>query len=113
MPCPVIFTYHLVMDHDATHKVRDWLTRRPPWHVHLMPTSSSWLNQAKQFFALLTGKQIKRSAHRSVAAMHAGIRAFIDQHDSEPKAFRWTQSADDIPSPTERCRTYNIPAEVT
>jgi transposase len=54
---------HLVMDNYATHKtplIRDWLTRRPRWHVHLTPTGSSWLNQVERFFALLTDKQIKR-----------------------------------------------------
>jgi hypothetical protein len=35
---------HLVMDNYATHKtplIRNWLARRPRWHVHLTPTSSS------------------------------------------------------------------------
>jgi len=46
---------HLVMDNYATHKtalIRNWLARRPRWHVHLTPTSSSWLNQVERFFAL-------------------------------------------------------------
>src|SRR5260221_11329976 len=41
---------HLVMDNYATHKtplIRDWPVRRPRWHVHLTPTSSSWLNQVE------------------------------------------------------------------
>src|SRR5215472_5657014 len=42
---------HLVMDNYATHKtalIRNWLARRPRWHVHLTPTSSSWLNQVER-----------------------------------------------------------------
>jgi hypothetical protein len=42
---------HLVMDNYATHKtplIRNWLAKRPRWHVHLTPTSSSWLNQVEQ-----------------------------------------------------------------
>jgi hypothetical protein len=34
---------HLVMDNYATHKtplIRNWLARRPRWHVHLTPTNS-------------------------------------------------------------------------
>ena len=107
---------HLVMDNYATHKaplVRDWLTRRPRWHVHLTPTSSSWLNQAERFFALLTDKQIKRGVHRSVGALHAAIQAFIDQHNAEPKPFRWTKSADDTLASIERFCTYNTPTEVS
>jgi transposase len=44
---------HLVMDNYATHKtplIRKWLAKRPRWHVHLTPTSSSWLNQIERFF---------------------------------------------------------------
>ena len=35
---------HLVMDNYATHKtqtIRNWLARRPRWHVHLTPTGAS------------------------------------------------------------------------
>jgi transposase len=106
---------HLVMDNYATHKaplVRDWLTRRPRWHVHLTPTSSSWLNQVERFFALLTDKQIKRGVHRSVGALHAAINAFIEQHNAEPKPFRWTKSADDILASIERFCTYIGQAQV-
>ncbi len=105
---------HLVMDNYATHKapiVREWFVRRPRWHVHLTPTSSSWLNQVERFFALLTDKQIKRGVHRSVAALHAAIQSFIDQHNNQPKPFRWTKSADDILASIERFCTYNKPAE--
>ena len=48
---------HLVMDNYATHNIpmiRNWLARRPRWHVRLTPTSSSWLNQVERCFALLT-----------------------------------------------------------
>ena len=41
---------HLVMDNYATHKtklIRNWFARRPRWHVHSTPTSSSWLNQSR------------------------------------------------------------------
>lgn len=105
---------HLVMDNYATHKaplVRDWLVRRPRWHVHLTPTSSSWLNQVERFFALLTDRQIKRGIHRSVDALHAAIKAYIEQHNAEPKPFRWTKSADDILASIERFCTYNTPEQ--
>jgi hypothetical protein len=90
---------HLVMDNYATHKtalIRSWLAKRPRWHIHLTPTSSLWLNQVKRFFALLTDKQIKRSVHRSVAALRETITSFIEHHNADPKPFRWTKSADDI-----------------
>jgi transposase len=105
---------HLVIDNYATHKaptVRNWLNRRPRWHVHLTPTSSSWLNQVERFFALITERQIRRGIHRSVAALKSAITNFIEQHNADPKPFRWTKSADDILASIERFCVYNAPAK--
>jgi transposase len=90
---------HLVWDNYATHKtrmIRDWLAKRPRWHVHLTPTSSSWLNQVERFFALLTERQLRRGVHRSVDELETAINAFLDQHNANSKAFTWIRSADDI-----------------
>jgi transposase len=108
---------HVVMDNASTHKtklIRDWFAKRPRWHMHFTPTSSSWLNQVERFFALLTDKQLKRSAHKSVKALVADIQTFIDRHNDDPKPLRWTKSADDILASIERfCRrTLEIHAPV-
>jgi transposase len=111
---PTDLDVHLVIDNYATHKaptVRNWLNRRPRWHVHLTPTSSSWLNQVERFFALLTERQIRRGIHRSVTALKSAITSFIEQHNAEPKPFRWTKSADDILASIERFCVYNTPAK--
>lgn len=110
---PADLDVHLVMDNYATHKtplIRAWLAKRPRWHVHLTPTSSSWLNQVERFFALLTDKKIRRGVHRNVADLQADIATFIDQHNSDPKPFRWTKSADDILASIERFCVYNAPS---
>ena len=102
---PADLDVHLVMDNYATHKtplIRAWFAKRPRWHVHLTPTSSSWLNQVERFFAIITDKKIRRGVHRSVADLTADIHAFIDQHNADPKPFRWTKSADDILASIER-----------
>jgi transposase len=102
------------MDNYATHKtalIRNWLTRRPRWHVHLTPTSSSWLNQVERFFAWLTDKQIRRGVHRSVAALQQTIISFIERHNTDPKPFRWTKSADQILAAIERFCVYNTSPE--
>ncbi len=104
---------HLVIDNYATHKapvVRNWLIKRPRWHIHLTPTSSSWLNQVERFFAPITERQIRRGVHQSVAALQRAINAFIDQHNTNPKPFRWTKSADDILASIERFCVRNSPA---
>lgn len=105
---------HLVMDNYATHKtplIRNWLAKRPRWHVHLTPTSSSWLNQVERFFALLTDKKIRRGIYRSVNALRADIASFISRHNADPKPFTWTKSADDILASIERFCCYNTPAK--
>ena len=106
---------HLVMDNYATHKtplIRAWLAKRPRWHVHLTPTSSSWLNQVERFFALLTDKKIRRGVHRNVADLQADISAFIARHNADPKPFRWTKSADDILASIERFCVYNTQDQI-
>jgi transposase len=105
---------HLIMDNYATHKtplIRNWLAKRPRWHVHLTPTSSSWLNQVERFFALITERKIRRGIYRSVAALRTDIKSFIELHNAKPKPFRWTKSADDILGSIERFCTYNLPAK--
>jgi transposase len=101
---------HLVMDNYATHKaplIRNWLAKRPRWHVHLTPTSSSWLNQVERFFGLITDKKIRRGIYRSVQALRVDIIDFISKHNADPKPFRWTKSADDILASIERFCRYN------
>src|ERR1700677_3996133 len=64
---------HLVMDNYATHKtplIRNWFAKRPRWHVHLTPTSSSWLNQVERFFGQLNRepRKTRRTARRCSSA---------------------------------------------
>jgi hypothetical protein len=103
------------MDNYATHKtplIGNWLAKRPRWHVHLTPTSSSWLNQVERFFALITERKIRRGIYRGVAALRAEIMSFIEHHNANPRPFRWTKSADDILASIERFCAYNSPAKV-
>ena len=105
---------HLVMDNYATHKtprIRNWLAKRPRWHVHLTPTSSSWLNQVERFLALITERKIRRGIYHSVAALRTDIKSFIELHNANPKPFRWTKSAGDILSSIERFCAYNLSAK--
>ena len=104
---------HLVMDNYATHKtpaIRAWLARRPHWHVHLTPTSASWLNQIERFFAELTNKQIRRGVHRSLSDLEAAIHRYIDTVNDDPKPFRWIRSADDILTGIQRFCTRTLNA---
>jgi len=87
---------HLVMDNYGTHKaptVKRWLQRHPDFHLHFIPTSSSWLNQVERFFAEITEKRIRRGAFRSVKELECAIEEYLEQHNENPKPFVWTASA--------------------
>jgi transposase len=105
---PADLDIHVILDNASSHKtklIRDWFAKRPRWHTHFTPTSSSWINQVERFFALLTEQQIKRGAHRSVKELEAAIAAYIDARNADPKPFRWTKTAEDILASIERfCR---------
>src|SRR5439155_766538 len=71
---------HIIMDNYSTHKtalIRNWLAKRPRFHVHFTPTYGSWLNLVERWFAELTMKQIRRGTFRSVPQLKAAIQEFI------------------------------------
>jgi transposase len=90
---------HLILDNYATHKTAEvarWLRSRPRWHLHFLPTHSSWLNQVERFFAQITSRRIRRGCFRSVAHLRQAIEDYLTHHNANPKPFRWTASADTI-----------------
>ncbi|WP_268749059.1 IS630 family transposase [Bordetella bronchiseptica] len=90
---------HCIADNYASHKhpkVRAWLAQRPRWHMHFVPTYSSWLNQIERFFAIITDKAIRRGSFKSVKELTSKIDMFISQYNENCKPFTWTASADAI-----------------
>jgi transposase len=90
---------HLILDNYGTHKtslIQRWLAKRPRFHLHFTPTSSSWLNLVERWFVELERKQIKRGAHRSVSALERAIYEYMDVTGEDPKPFVWTKTADEI-----------------
>lgn len=102
---------HLIMDNYATHKtaaIQRWLIRRPRFHLHFTPTAASWLNLVERWFAALTEKQIRRGSFRSTRELETAIRVFLAEHNTAPKPFVWTKSADAILESIARyCRRIN------
>src|ERR1700687_1640137 len=90
---------HLILDNYGTHKtqtIRNWLAKRPRFHLHFTPTSASWLNLVERWFAALTEKQLRRGVHRSTKELEDAIRSFIQHHNRDPKPFVWHKTADQI-----------------
>ena len=90
---------HIVCDNYGTHKtpaIKKWLGCHPRVHLHFTPTGSSWLNQVERWFGYLTDQMIRRSAHKSVQALEADIRAWINNWNDDPKPFVWKKTAEEI-----------------
>jgi transposase len=102
---PARLDVHLIVDNYSTHKhprVKAWLARRPRWHIHFIPTYSSWLNQVERFFALITDKAIRRGSFTSVRDLIAKIDHFVIQYNKRCKPFTWTATAEEILGKIER-----------
>jgi transposase len=98
---------HLIVDNYRTHKhakVERWLKRHPRFHIHFIPTSSSWLNLIERWFRNLTDRQIRRGVFRTVEALVAVILKYIETHNAAPKPFVWTAKAEDILEKVARAR---------
>jgi transposase len=96
---PKYLDLHLVLDNYATHKtpaIHQWLLNHPRFRLHFTPTSSSWLNLVERWFAELTNRKLRRSAHRSVTELEDDIRKWINEWNKNPRPFTWIKSADDI-----------------
>lgn len=96
---PANLDVHVIMDNYGTHKtplIRNWLAKRPRFHVHFTPTYGSWINLVERWFAELTNKQVRRGVHRSVAELERAIQDFVDANNDSPVPFVWTKTADEI-----------------
>lgn len=111
---PAGLDLHLIVDNYATHKhekVQRWLKRHPRFHIHFIPTSSSWLNVIEGFFAKLTKKRLRRGVFKCVADLKQAIAQFIVAHNQNPQPLVWTATADKIIEKVGRARLalYNGP----
>lgn len=104
---PAALDLHLIVDNYATHKhpkVTAWLAKHPRFHVHFIPTSSSWLNVVERWFREITEKRIRRGTFKNVPQLVRAIESFIATHNTDGTAFAWTATADAILAKVERAR---------
>jgi transposase len=98
---------HLIVDNYSTHKsprVKHWLKQHPRFHLHFIPTSSSWLNMIERWFRNITDKTIRRGVFKSVQSLIQTIQQYLDAHNAEPKIFTWTKDADTILAKIAKCK---------
>ena len=54
------------------------------------------MNLVERFFAEIAAKRIRRGSYASVADLEDAIYDYLVQHNTKPKPFVWTKSAEDI-----------------
>lgn len=105
---PVELDVHVIVDNSSIHMapaVRRWLARHPRFHLHFVPTYSSWLNLIERWFAKLTDDALRRASHRSTRELEQAILSYVDATNDEPKPFIWRKTADEIlASLARRCQ---------
>lgn len=90
---------HCIVDNYSTHKhveVKSWLLKHPRFHLHFIPTSSSWLNLVERWFGEITRKRIRRGTFQSVDELIQAIDEYIQTNNQNPKPFIWTKTAEEI-----------------
>ena len=99
---------HLILDNYGTHKhpnVKRWLSKRPRFHLHFIPTRSSWLNLIERWFANLTVKRIRRGVFHSVPDLIQAIDDYVHLNNDDPSSFVWTASVQSIMEKINRCKS--------
>ena len=82
-----------------------WLAKHPRVHLHVTPTSGSWLNMVEIFFGIITKQAIRRGTFDSVRDLKQAIRTYIDGWNQRCTPFIWTKDADTILAKARRPTT--------
>ncbi len=98
---------HMIVDNYATHKhpnVKAWLAKHPRFHLHFIPTSSSWLNMVERWFRNITDKAIRRGVFGCVPELITAIEDYLTANNADPTPFVWTATAEQILAKVRRGR---------
>ena len=100
---------HVVLDNLSAHKapeVQKWLAhpKRARWHLHFIPTSSSWLNLVERWFKELTDRRLRRGTFTSIPALIEAIETYVEHWNDDPKPFMWHKTAEEIIAKVRRGR---------
>ena len=104
---PAGLDLHLIVDNYGTHKhprVRSWLRRHPRFHLHFIPTSSSWLNMVERWFREITDKRIRRGTFQNVPELITAINDYLGNHNQSPQVFVWSAPVERILTKIAKCK---------
>lgn len=100
-------TLHLIVDNNATPKgpaVEPKLVRRERFHLHFVPTPSSWLRREGRWFGRIAQQQICRESFQSVRHRIEAVNELAENDNRDPGKFIWTKDADMILAGIQRCK---------
>lgn len=104
---PAELSLHLIADNYSTHKhpkVKRWLARHPRFHMHFVPTSSSWLNLVERFFRDLSEDSLREGSFQSVRELTRQIESYLAERNLDPKPYRWRARGEEILAKIQRAR---------
>ena len=104
---PANLDLHLIVDNYCTHKhseVKAWLAKRPRFHIHFIPTGSSWMNMVERFFGDLTADCVRDGSFASVKELIASIEAYLAERNLAPQPYQWRADGADILRKIQRAR---------
>jgi len=85
---------HIIADNLAVHKykeVKNWLSHKRKITLHFSPTYSSWLNQVKMWFNILTKDVIRGGIWTSTTQLSEQLREYIKTYNkTRAKPFQCT-----------------------
>ena len=99
-----------MLDNLSAHtapEMQKWLAhpKRSRWHLHFIPTSSSWLNLVERWFKELTDRRLRRGTFSSVPALVEAIETWVEHWNDDPKPFIWHKTAEEIVVKVRRGRS--------
>src|SRR6266487_6726825 len=80
----------------ALARRNQWIQRHKRFHLHFIPTSSSWLNLVERWFGEITRKRIRRGVFKSVKDLIEAIESYLTAYNNDPMPLVWTASAESI-----------------
>ena len=104
---PADLDLHLIADNYGTHKhpnVERWLAKHPRFHMHFVPTSSSWLNLVERFFRDVSKDAIREGSFNNVRELTQAIETYLAARNLDPKPYRWRAKGADILAKIQRAR---------
>jgi transposase len=104
---PAELDLHLIVDNYGTHKhprVKSWLRRHPRFHLHFIPTSSSWLNLVERWFRNITDQRLRRGSFDNVPGLIHAINTYLENHNQNPKVFVWSAPVERILAKIAKCK---------